>query len=159
MGMCPNFRRGVIYLGFDRPMDGVETEAAAAHVVVSSASRSAFRRGLAHTFTPPPGFSLCSSPLAPSCSYRQARPHPFAARSERAPKSSVSLKDAALGASCIPASDAFNHAPHPPRRYRLTLAARTGCAPAASNPSLRDGSSGVPYPRITTTRSHYDSHR
>ena len=35
-------------------LKGVETAVAAARVAVSSATRSAFRRGLAQTFTPPP---------------------------------------------------------------------------------------------------------
>ena len=58
-------RRGIPIL------DGAETAVAAASVAVSSASRSAFRRGLAQPFTP--HFSLCSSTLAPSGSFRQAR--------------------------------------------------------------------------------------
>ena len=60
-------------------LDGVETVVAAARVAVSSATRSAFHRGLAPT-----------SALAPSGSYRQARPQPIAARSERAREAIVS---------------------------------------------------------------------
>ncbi len=37
-----------------RILDGVETAVAAARVAMSSATRSAFRRGLAQMFTPPP---------------------------------------------------------------------------------------------------------
>ena len=64
-------RRGIPIL------DGAETAVAAARVAVRSASRSAFRRGLAQTFTPP-HFSLCSSTLAPSGSFRQVRSPPIA---------------------------------------------------------------------------------
>ena len=37
-----------------RILDGVETAVAAARVAMSSATRSAFRRGLAQMFPPPP---------------------------------------------------------------------------------------------------------
>ena len=46
--MTSTGRRGIPVL------DGVATEVAAAHVAVSSATRSALRRGLAQTFPPPP---------------------------------------------------------------------------------------------------------
>ncbi len=58
-------------MGFDRPIDGVETAVAAAHAAVSSATQCAFQRGLARVLTPPA--------LTPSDSYRQARPQPIAA--------------------------------------------------------------------------------
>ena len=47
-------------------MVGVETAVTAARVAVSSATRSAFRHGLAQTFTPPPppDFPLLSPPQA-----------------------------------------------------------------------------------------------
>ena len=66
-----------------RILDGAETAVAAARVAVISATRSAFHRGLAQTV---PRFSLCSSPLVPSGSYRQARSSPISALTERAPE-------------------------------------------------------------------------
>ena len=66
-----------------RILDGAETAVAAARVAVSSAAGSGFRRGLAQTA---PRFSLCSSPLVPSGSYRQARSSPISALTESAPE-------------------------------------------------------------------------
>ena len=56
-------------MGLDKPIDGVETAVAAARVAVVSAAPSAFRRGLAQTFTPPPPPPDFPSALAPE-------PHP-----------------------------------------------------------------------------------
>ena len=53
-------------------LDGVETAVAAARGAVSSATRSAFHRGLAQTFTPPDEFRRSASPLEPDGS---SKPH------------------------------------------------------------------------------------
>ena len=89
LALCPNLRRGDIHLGFDKLSDGMGPAVAAARVAVSSAPRSAFRRGLAQT---PLRFSLCSNTRAKSGSYRQARPSPIAAPSQRAPEATGVLE-------------------------------------------------------------------
>ena len=56
-------------------LDGVETAVAAARVAASSATRSAFHRGLAQTPPPPPGLFLASPaphPISPPCPGCQA---------------------------------------------------------------------------------------
>ena len=148
--VCPNVRRGGIHLGFDRPIDGVETAVAAARVAISSVVRSAFRRGLAQTFTPPPRFSLRSSPLVPSGSCRQARFSPVAAPSERAPEATGVLEGRlppdfarpALTRNSLQPCNALRRCA--PLLYRLTPADRTGC---------------VPHTRTSTRRNDVDSHR
>ena len=92
-------------MGFDRPIDGVETAVAAARVAVVSAAPSAFRRGLAQTFTPPPPPDFPSA-LAPEPHPAHAdrpdslpSPLPLSAR----PKQPESSKDALRRASHVPA--------------------------------------------------------
>ena len=113
-------------------LDGAEAAVAAARVAVISATRSAFHRGLAQTA---PRFSPSPSSLVPSktLTVLPGRLQPCNARRR--------------GALRLP------------RRYRLTPADRTGCAPAKSSQSRRDGSPEIPYPRTITRRSHDDSHR
>ena len=102
-------------MGFDRLADRVETAVAAARVAVSSATRSAFPRGLAQMFTPPPPPPDFPSALAPSSPPAHAgrpdsppSPLPLSAR----PKQPESSKDAFPRASHVPHSPetAFNHA-------------------------------------------------
>ena len=138
-------RRGNPILG------GAETAVAAARAAVSSAARSASRRGLAQTFTPPPRFSLCSSPLAPSGSYRQAQSSPIAAPSASAPEV-LRLREGRPSALFSRPTSHRNHLrplrpcnarrPRPPRP--LVPGYGTGC---------------VPYPGTSTRRSHDHSHR
>ena len=146
--LCPNVRRGGIHLGFDRPIDGVETAVAAARVAGVSATRPDFR--LAQMFTPPPRFSLRSSTRAPSGSCRQARFSPIAAPSERAPEATGVLEGRLPPDFARPALT--RNSLHPcnalrrcaPLLYRLTPADRTGC---------------VPHTRTSTRRNDVDSHR
>ena len=150
--LCPNVRWGGIDLGFDKLSDRVDTAVAAARVAVRPATRSAFRRGLAQTFPPPPPprFSLRSSPLVPSGSCRQARFSPIAAPSERAPEATGVLERRLPPGFARPALT--RNGLHPcnalrrcaPLLYRLTPADRTGC---------------VPHTRTSTRRNDVDSHR
>ena len=146
--LCPNVRWGGIDLGFDKLSDRVDTAVAAARVAVRPATRSAFRRGLAQTFTP--RFSLCSSPRAPSGSYRQTRPQPVADLSACAPEAPRVLEGRLAAGFAWPALT--RNSLHPcnalrrcaPLLYRLTPADRTGC---------------VPHTRTSTRRNDVDSHR
>ncbi len=101
-------------MGFDRPIDGMDTAVAAARVAISSVVRSAFRRGLAQMFTPPPPPDFPSA-LAPSSPPAHAgrpdslpSPLPLSAR----PKQPESSNDAFPRTSHVPHSPetAFNHA-------------------------------------------------
>ena len=97
---------GDLHLALDRPIDGVEK------VVAPATFETAFRRGLAQTFPPPPPrFSLCSSSLAPSGSSRQAQSSPIAAPSKSASETFSVLEGHSPGASRISTFDASNHAP------------------------------------------------
>ena len=96
----------------NRILDGAGTAVAAARFVVISATRSAFRRGLAQTA---PRFSLCSSPLVPPAHTGRPDPLPSPLSLSAYPKPSESSKDAPLGASLSLVSAVFNYA-FAPRR-------------------------------------------
>ena len=91
---------GGIYLALDRPIDGVEK------LVAPATFETALHRGLAQTFTPSP---LAPSPPPAHTGTPGPNPSPISLRAR--PKFSESSKDAPLGVFCVPASDAFNHAP------------------------------------------------
>ena len=126
-------------LSFDRLVDGTATATAPAALAAdaTTALEAAFHRGLAQMFTPPPRFSLCSSPLAPSGSYRKTRPQPITVclrASSRACKPSASSRDAFRGPSHVPHSPGSLHPCNAlrrcaTRRHRLTPADRTVCVP------------------------------
>ena len=104
-----------------------------------------------------PRLPLCSSPLVPSGSYRQARP--IAARSERAPEVLSVLEGRSPGRFLRPGVRRLQPCTAPSAPLPADACGPDGLRPAASNPSLRDGSPAVPYPRINTRRSYFDSHR
>ena len=115
-----------------RILDGAETAVAAARVAVISATRSAFRRGPAQTA---PRFSLCSSLLVPSGSYRQARSSPIIPLSTESVSGALRvLEGRSLGRFPQPRVRRLQlcvcAAPRPPRRGRLTPVDRTGCVPS-----------------------------
>ena len=124
---------GEIRLALDRPVDGIETANAPAVLAAdaTTALEAAFHRGLAQTF-PPPRFSLCSSSLAASGSYRQARSSLISAPSERASEAFRVLVERLPGGFARPALTRNSlqpcnaYATRPPRRHRLTPADRTG---------------------------------
>ena len=107
--MTSTGRRGIPVL------DGAATEVAAAHVAVSSATRSALHRGLAQTFTPPPDFPSALAPSSPPA--HTGRPDPLSSPLSLSayPKPSESSKDAPLGASRSLVSAVCNYA-FAPRR-------------------------------------------
>ena len=99
-------------MGFDRPIDRVETAVAEARVEVSFAARSGFHRGLAQMS--PPDFPSALAPSSPPAHTGRPdslpSPLPLSAR----PKQPESSKDASPRASHGPHSPetAFNHATH-----------------------------------------------
>ena len=119
---------GDIHLALDRPIGGVEK------VVAPATFETAFRC-LTSTDVPPPRFSLRSSARATSGSYRQARPQPIAAPSERAPKATGVLERRLPAGFARPALTRNSLQPCnalrrcAPLLYRLTPADRTGCVP------------------------------
>ena len=130
---------GEIHLALDRPVDGIETANAPAVLAAdaTTALEAAFHRGLAQTSPPPPPpppprFSLCSSSLAASGSYRQARSSLISAPSERASEAFRVLVERLPGGFARPALTRNSlqpcnaYATRPPRRHRLTPADRTG---------------------------------
>ena len=97
-------------MGFDRPIDGVETAVAAARVAVVSAAPSAFHRGLAQTSPPPPpDFPSALAPEPPPAHAGRPdslpSPLPLSARPKQ-PESS---------------NDAFPQASHGPHSPETTL--------------------------------------
>ena len=93
-------RRGIPIL------DGAEAAVAVARVAVSSATRSAFRRGLAQMFTPPPppDFPSALAPSSPPAHTSRPGPDPSPLFLSARPKSSDCVRDASLR---------FFRVPHP----------------------------------------------
>ena len=126
--LCPNVRRGGFNVGFDRLVDGVEK------LVAPTTFETAFCcLTSTDVHPPPPRFSLCSSSLAASGSYRQARSSPIAAPSERAPEAFSVLEGRLAAGFARPALTRNSlqpcNATRPPRLHRLTPAERTGWRP------------------------------
>ena len=105
-------------MAFDRPVDGIETATAPAALAADArtAFETAFHRGLAQMFTPPPPdfHSTLALSLPPAHTGRPGlNPSPFLFASLRArPKPSASSRDAFRGPSHLPHSTgtAFTHA-------------------------------------------------
>ena len=113
-------------------LDGAETAVAAARVAVSSATRSAFRRGLAQLFTPPPPPPDFHSALAPSSPpAHTGRPGPLPSPLPLSAR--LKQPETSKSASRVLASPAFNHAtPYPVRATPLSADA---CGPDRLRPT------------------------
>ena len=115
-------------MAFDRPIDGIETaNAPAARVAVVSAARSAFRRGIAQTFTPPLiGVGIWCFPLRDDRFLRIRRRAGMWSRKQQCPGQPVCLAPKrSQEAFCLPSPQIYTYpCQPPPPRFSLRSSTR-----------------------------------